>query len=289
MKKILLLLTAVIVGGAFAPAMADPQSDLRQFQDFFKKKFPEVKLDAYSDGLYALPGFEAYRAQWESNMEFPGYEIGLERGRKLWKTPFKNGKTFASCFKNGGKNIAQGYPYWDEAKKEIRTAEMDIMDCAKKNGGDYPFMKADLTKDTKARVQLAERAAAVYELSRGQRVNIDLSAPGARAAYEDGKKFYWTRRGQLNFACNNCHIDLAGKNFGGGQPLSAGLGHPLGWPAQRVGGWDRVETIHQRYRTCNSQVRDKPDKHGAKVYNHLQLYETYMSSGLPLTAPTLRN
>ncbi len=289
MKKILLLLAAVIVGGAFAPAMADPQADLKQFRDYFKKKFPEVKFDDYSNGFYVLPGLGEYRAQWDALNEFPGYELGLERGTALWNKPFSNGKTFASCFKNGGKNIAQGYPYWDAAGNMIRTAEMDLMDCARKNGADLPFLKADLTKDTKARVQLAELTAAFYSLSKGQRVKIDLSNPGAVAAYEDGKKFWWARRGQLNFACAHCHMDMAGKNLGGNQPLSAALGHTTAWPAQRFGGWDRLETIHFRYMTCNSQIRAKPLPHGSEAYNRLQLYETFMSSGLPLTAPAMRN
>ncbi|MCR4302383.1 MAG: sulfur oxidation c-type cytochrome SoxA, partial [Sulfuricaulis sp.] len=202
--------------------------------------------------------------------------------------PFKNGKTFASCFKNGGKNIAQGYPYWDESSKKIRTAEMDLMDCARKNGENFPFLTADLAKDQGPRVQLAELTAAFYSLSQGQRVKIDLSAPGAVKAYEEGKKFWWSRRGQLDFACAHCHMDLAGKNFGGNQPLSAALGHTTAWPAQRYE-WARIDTIHQRYATCNSQVRAKPVKHGSDIYNNLQLYETYMSSGLPLTAPAMRN
>lgn len=203
----------------------------------------------------------------------------------MWETPFKNGSNFAGCFKNGGKNIAQGYPYWDEATQKVRTAELDLNDCLKKNG-ESPF--TDLDKDTNARVRLAELTAYFYSLSQGQRINIDISSPGAIKAYEAGKKFWWQRRGQLNFACSNCHMDLAGKNFGGNQPLSAALGHPVGWPAQRLQ-WGRIETIHQRYRTCNSQVRDKPDKHGSETYNNLQFYETYMSTGLPLTAPAMRN
>jgi sulfur-oxidizing protein SoxA len=162
------------------------------------------------------------------------------------------------------------------------------MDCAKKNGADLKFLTADLSKDQGARVQLAELTAYFYSLSKGERVAIDLSAPGALAAFEEGKKFWWQKRGQLNFACADCHMDMAGKNLGGNQPLSAALGHPVGWPAQRLE-WARLETIHQRYRTCNSQVRAKPQKHGAEIYDKLQLYETYMSSGLPLTAPAMRN
>lgn len=289
MKKILLTLAAVgLVTGTLPAVLADPASDLKQFQTFFKKKFPTVPFDEFANGLYALPGMEEYREQWNLFNEFPPYEIGLSKGKKMWETPFKNGKTFASCFKNGGKKIAQGYPYWDEGSQKIRTAEMDLMDCARKNGEDFPFLTADLDKDTKARVQLAELTAAFYSLSQGQRIKIDLSSPGAVKAYEEGKKFWWQRRGQLNFACAHCHMDLAGKNFGGNQPLSAALGHSTAWPAQRLQ-WGRLETLHRRYATCNSQVRAKPFKHGDEIYNHLQLYETYMSSGLPLTAPAMRN
>jgi sulfur-oxidizing protein SoxA len=286
MKKIFLFMAALGVFAATSLAtFADPASDLKDFQAFFKKKFPTVPFDEYSNGLYVLPGFEVYKEQWTMYNEFPPFELGLAIGKKMWETPFKNSKTFASCFKNGGKNIAQGYPYWDESTKKVRTAEMDLNDCLKKNG-EPEF--TDLDKNEASRVRLAELTAYFYFLSQGQRVKIDVSSPGAVKAYEEGKKYWWQRRGQLNFACANCHMDLAGKNFGGNQPLSAALGHTTAWPAQRLE-WGRLETIHQRYKTCNSQVRAKPFKHGSEIYNHLQLYETYMSSGLPLTAPAMRN
>lgn len=286
MKKIFLFMAALGVFAATSSAtFADPATDLKDFQAFFKKKFPTVPFDEYSNGLYVLPGLEAYKEQWIMYNEFPPLELGLAIGKKMWEKPFKNGKTFAGCFKNGGKNIAQGYPYWDEASQKVRTAEMDLNDCLKKNG-EPEF--TDLDKNQNERVRLAELTAYFYSLSKGQRVKIDVSSPGAVKAYEEGKKFWWQRRGQLNFACSNCHMDLAGKNFGGNQPLSAALGHTTAWPAQRLE-WDRLETIHQRYKTCNSQVRAKPFKHGSEIYNNLQFYETYMSSGLPLTAPAMRN
>lgn len=288
MKRILVALAAVGCAITAPLTVADPANDLKQFRQYFKQKFPTVKFDDYAIGLYSLPGMDDYKSQWEAISEFPPYEIELEAGRKEWNTPFKNGKRYADCFKNGGKNIAQHYPYWDEKTSVVRTAEMDLMDCLKQHGEERPFTKADLSKDGKARTQLAGLTAAFYELSKGQRVNIDLSAPGAMTAYEDGKKFWWSRRGQLNFACSNCHMDMAGKNLGGNQPLSAALGHPVGWPAYRIV-WGQLETIHHRYRTCNSQVRAKPIKHGDKLYNNLQLYETYLSSGLPLTVPSVRN
>jgi sulfur-oxidizing protein SoxA len=286
----LALVAAGLTAGFTTASWADPKSDLDQFRKFFKEKFPTVKFDDYANGLYILPGNEVYLEQWNAYNEFPAYELGLANGKALWEKPFPNGKTFASCFEKGGKKIAQNYPRWDNASGKVRTAEMDLIDCAKKNGADYKFATVDLGKDQNARVALAELTAHFYTLSKGERVApaVDFSKPGALKAYEEGKKYWWSRRGQLNFACNHCHMDLAGKNFGGNQPLSAALGHTTAWPAQRLE-WGRLETLHQRYATCNSQVRAKPLAHQGEAYNNLQLYETYMSSGLPLTAPAMRN
>jgi sulfur-oxidizing protein SoxA len=288
MKKTALALMVVGLIGAVATAQADPKKDLEQFRNYFKQKFPTVKFDQYSDGFYHLPGMDEYREQFEALNEFPPYEIGVTNGKKIWETPFPNGKTFASCFPNGGQKIAQKYPYWDKATGKVRTAEMDLTDCAKKNGATLKFVTADLSKEKKPRIELAELTAHFYSLSKGERVAIDLSDPGAVGAYEAGKKFWWQKRGQLHFACADCHMEMAGKNLGGNQPLSAALGHPVGWPALRIL-WGDLETLHQRYRTCNSQVRAKPQAHGAEIYNNLQFYETYLSSGLPLTAPSMRN
>lgn len=288
MKRILTLLALLgLTGAVVLPAQADPQSDLKQFQGYFKKKFPGVKFDEYANGFYALPDFKAYRAMWESYNDFPPYELGLTRGKERWSKPFANGGSFDKCVKEGVIHPAYSYPRWDKARKEVRTAELDINECLKKNGeAEY----ADLDKNEKQRVALAEVTAAFYSMYKGRRAkpDVDFKDPEALAAYEKGKKYYWTRRGQLNFACAACHVQLAGKDLGGNQPLSAGLGHPVGWPAQRLE-WGRLETIDWRYATCNSQVRAKPAKQNSPEYRSLQLYETYMSSGLPLTAPAMRN
>ena len=220
MKKIIMLLAVLGLAGAISmPAVASPAEDLKQFREHFKKKFPTVKFDNYANGLYTLPGNEDYRDQWQAFNEFPPYELGSAEGKKDWETPFPNGKTFASCFKNGGKNIAQGYPYWDDKNRKVRTAEMDLMDCAKKNGGTQAFLKADLDKDTKARVALANLTAYFYGLSKGQRVSVDLSSPArsrpTRKARNSGGRgkdssispaptVTWTWPARTSAAANRC-------------------------------------------------------------------------------------
>ena len=49
-------------------AGATPEDDLKEFQDFFKKRFPTVQLEDYSDGVNALPQYAERRANWERNL-----------------------------------------------------------------------------------------------------------------------------------------------------------------------------------------------------------------------------
>jgi len=69
--------------------------------------------------------------------------------------------------------------------------------------------------------------------------------------------------------------------------LSPALGHGVGFPTYRSK-WGSLGTIHRRYGGCNKQVRAAPLKPQSREYRALELYETYMSTGLPLTAPSQR-
>jgi sulfur-oxidizing protein SoxA len=274
MNKWLIVFTATVaVLSLQLPVQAGSVEELRAFQDYFRKTFPSVPFDDFANGLYALPQARDARQQWEQIMKMPPYEIDLEKGKQFWEQ-----NNLASCFKNGGRNIAQHYPYWDPRTKMVRTVELDINECLVRKGK-APIR--DLKKGT-----MAQAAAYMKSLSRGQRVNIDISTPEAQAAYDEGKRFYWSKRGQLNFSCADCHVTNAGKQLGG-DIISPGLGHTVGFPAYRAK-WGELGTLHRRYAGCNEQVRATPFKPQSRQYRHLEFYETYMQQGLPLVAPSQR-
>lgn len=276
MKKIILVLTAFsFICGLPVIVQASPQSDLKTFRAFFKKKFPSVKFDEFKNGMYALPVAADRRAEWEAIMDFPPYELAITKGKKFWD---KN--NLGSCFKNGGKGIAHKYPRWDKKKGEVRTLISDINACLVKKGK-KPIK--NLKKGKMAQVE-----AYVRDMARGKRIkpDIDFRNKKALAVYEKGKQFYWARRGQLNFACAHCHMANSGKKVGG-NIMSAALGHTAGMPVYRSK-WGGLGTLHRRYGGCNKQVRFKPLKAQSAAYTALELYETYMSTGIPLAAPSQR-
>jgi len=282
-KKLILMLAGLgIAFGAPMTASATPEDDLKEFQGFFKKKFPTVPLEAYNDGVNALPQYAERRANWELLMDFPPYEEDIEKGEELWGTPFKNGKTYASCFKNGGKGLAVGYPFYDKESKKMRTIEADINECRVRNG-EEPIK--NLKHGTMAQLVIAFK-----RLSQGQPMAVKLDSPEAVAAYEDGKQFYWARRGQLNMSCATCHVQNAGNKIRG-DVLSPALGHGTGFPVYRTK-WSLagkpLGTIHRRYGGCNKQVRAKPLKAQSDSYTNLELYQAYMNTGVPIKVPSQR-
>ncbi|MHB1949974.1 MAG: sulfur oxidation c-type cytochrome SoxA [Acidiferrobacteraceae bacterium] len=277
-KMLIVTMTLGLIAAAPGAAQASPQSDLKAFQAYFKKRFPTVPFDQYANGVYALPDAKAQRAQWKQIMQFPPYDFELDKGKRLWNTPFKNGKTYASCFKNGGRDIAQHYPYWDPRTKEVRTLVLDINACRVRNGA-KPY-KNLLTG------AMADLDAYMKYMARGKKISIDVSSPGAIKAYDAGRHFFWARRGQLNFSCATCHVDNAGKHLRG-NIIGPALGHGVGFPAYRSA-WGTLGTLDKRYIGCNKKVRAQPLKPESVQYRDLEFYETYMDTGLPLSAPSQR-
>ena len=277
MRKLLSIVAVLGIAGALPQAAtASPEQDLKEMRAYFKQQFPNVPFEEYRNGVYALdPGA---RAQWEAIEDFPPYELGLENGKKLFNTPFKNGKTYASCFPNNGIGIRQNYPMFDTKKGEVVTLESAINDCLTANG-EKPL------KDGKG--DMADISAYMASTSRGEKMNIVIpNDPRALAAYERGKQHFYAKRGQLNLACADCHISSAGKHVRA-DLLSPMIGHATHFPVYRsVSG--ALGTLHARYEGCNEQVRAKAFPLQSDEYKALEYFESYMSNGLEINGPTTR-
>lgn len=283
-KTLAAAISGLVFTGLFASTInagsVSVEDDIAAFQGYFKKQFPEVSLAAYQDGVNALPQYAHRRANWEILMEFPPYEPEMDIAREEWATPFANGKTFEDCFTTNPP--ATKYPYYDAATDDIRTIEGDINACLEANGEAH----IENLKNGK----IARLVAAFREQFNGQPMSVEVSTDGAKAWYEKGREFYWTKRGQLNFACADCHVHSAGKSIRG-DVLSPGLGHTTGFPVYRTK-WAMAGkpwgTVHRRYDGCNKQVRAKPFKPQSAEYKALEYYEAAMNRGVPVRAPSQR-
>jgi sulfur-oxidizing protein SoxA len=275
MKKAMLGLIGLGLLGGAVTAMAAPEQDRQETIKYFMTKYPNVKVEDY---VYGALAFDAdSKAQYDAIMEFPPYEAVLTQGQKMWDAPLKSGKKYADCLPNGGKNIAGNHPYFDEKAGKVVTLEDAINACRVANGE-----QAYKLGDAKT---IGTLAAYMRTLSDGMLMNIKVEGPKALAAYEDGKKTFYTRAGQLNFSCATCHVQNAGVRLRS-ELLSPVIGHTVHWPVFRGG--DNLVTLQTRYEGCYKSVRHVPDKQGSTKFNNLEYFHSYLSNGMPMKASVFR-
>jgi sulfur-oxidizing protein SoxA len=278
-RKIALLAAMMILAGAqssWAVETPSPAKDFKVFRDYFTKKFPKVSLNDFVNGPYSMN--EDMRKQWIEKEELPPYDFALDRGKELFSTPFKNGKTLADCFPNKGIGIRQNYPYFDEKKNEVVTLELAVNRCLQDNGEKpYSYVKDDMAAVT----------AYMAFTSRGKPFEIKIpNNPGALQAYENGKQYFYQRRGQLNFSCASCHVQGAGERIRA-EVLAPALGILNAMPIYRSE-WGGMGTTSRRLTSCNSQVRATPLEPQDPEYRNLEYYLSYLSNGLPISGPGAR-
>jgi sulfur-oxidizing protein SoxA len=267
----------LLVGpSAIAADKIDPAADAKAFQKYFTDKFPQLKLEDFVNGPYSLN--EDMRRQWQEKEEFPPYEFALEAGKEMFTKPFKNGKTYADCFPDGGIGIRQNYPYFDEKEGKVVTLELALNRCREANGeAPISYVKDDM----------AALTAYMASTSRGKPFDIKIpDDPRALQAFEDGKQYFYTRRGQLNFSCASCHVQNPGQRIRA-EILAPALGILNAMPIYRSE-WGGMGTISRRFVTCNIQTRGVPLEPQSDEYRNLEYYLSYVSNGLPISGPGAR-
>ena len=286
MKKITITMAIVAMLSSTVALSAQQssavQDDIDAYQAYFLDRFSNVSLQGFSKGPYAMS--DDKMMQFEAVMEMPPFEDLLEKGGELWEKPFANGNTFSSCFEEEPWLIRAAYPRWNAAKGKVDTLEQALVDCLVSNGekkwgtgkGKHAWVAAHLTT-----------------LGEGTFINVIVPEgdEAALAAYNDGKRFYYAKRGQLNLSCANCHVGGAGMRARG-NTLSPGLGQTTHFPVWR-GKWakskgDGFGTIQRRYGGCNKQVRAKPFKRHKSQYDNLEFFHTAMSNGMEITGTEYR-
>jgi sulfur-oxidizing protein SoxA len=243
MKKILITLALLAITAV--TAQAGPEEDRTAFIKYYKAKFPSVPMQEYANGVYAID--PVGRENWEAIEEFPPYEPFIDAGQAMWEKPFANGKGYKDCFPDGPA-MADKYPGWDKQQGMVVTLPLALNQCLEANGEKPLKYKKGPINNILAYIAFQ---------SRGKVINVQVPKddPRAMAAYEAGKKFYFTRRGQLNFSCASCHLQNAGLRVRT-EILSPTLGHVTGWPVYRSK-WGTVGTLHRRFSGCNNNIRAK--------------------------------
>lgn len=260
------------------PLHADPIDDQLKLRRYYQTLFPQLKLEDYANGVYAIDPIA--RESWQAIEEFPPYESAIDQGKTLFDTPFKKtGGHYAECFENQGVAVAQNYPEWNKERGEVVTLAQALNDCRQKN------LESPLANE---KGEITKLLAYMAYTSRGKAINVAVpdDAPRALAAYRQGKDFYYGRRGQLNFSCATCHVQNAGKRIRS-EILSPSMGHTNSWPTYRLK-WGDMGTLHRRFRECLVQIKADPLPAQSVELRNLEYFLTFMGNGVPITGPSTR-
>ena len=247
-------------------AMAGAESVRIDILSRVREQFPNLVPAEFAAGSAAFDPDR--RAEAERNTPAPGAAEVLESGRKIWTRKFANGRSLAGCFPNGGRRVAAAYPQYDGRVKRIVTLETAINQCLKTHG--QPLLDAG-DPDSMGVV-----LAYVRSLSEGRKIAVRVDSAQAETRFEEGRRLYFTRMGQQNYACASCHLNHAGRYFGEAA-IPAPIGAAVQWPYLRDA---RPVTLQMRVRECLERMGAAAFPAGSDDLAHLDYFLSYLSNGL---------
>ena len=216
-------------------------------------------------------------AMQDDDFSNPGM-LWVDRGQTLFRETAGQSKACSACHGEDGTGLegaAAHYPQIDEESGELVNLEGRINLCRTRHQGRSP-----LEYESEPLLALT---AFVASLSRGEPVSVDISG-AARTYYEQGEDYFFTRRGQFNLACNQCHNEHWGERLRGD---TISQGHGNGFPAYRFE-WQTLGSLHRRLRDCDAGVRAEPLAYGSETYKAVELYLAKRAEGLPVETPGVR-
>ena len=189
-----------------------------------------------------------------------------------------NGESCAGCHESPEalRGVRATYPKWDEEREMVQTVDMQINECLTERMGVEEWGINS--------TEMINMSALMSFVSRGLPVNVAIDGPAAET-WEWGKEIYYTRYGQLELACSNCHEDNY-DNMIRADHLSQGQIN--GFPTYRLRN-AQLNSVHNRFRGCIRDTRGETFPVGSPEFVALELYVASRGNGLSVEGPSVRN
>ncbi len=213
------------------------------------------------------------------DFENPGM-IQVESGLEAWDTvEGSEGKSCASChgdIETSMQGVRAEMPKYNDAAQDLWSLENYINFCREERMGAEP-LGWDST-------EMVNMTAAISLQSRGMPVAVKIDGP-AEIYWEQGKELYYTRNGQLELSCANCHEDNYGNNI---RADHLSQGQINGFPTYRLK-TTKLGSIHNRFKGCIRDTRAETYKSGSAEFRALELYVASRGLGLSIEGVSVRN
>ena len=272
---------ALIALCAAGVAQADEDADLMINEEIEIT----VRTDApeHVDGLRTIYSGWVFRSDETQALQMDDFEnpgmIFVDEALETWETAEgTEGKSCADCHgePDSLSQVRATYPKWNEEAGEIRTVAMQVNGCRVDQMGAEP-LKYDGS-------DMLAMEALIASVGRGNPINVAIDGPAAEA-YELGKEIYYTRFGQLELACANCHEDNYGNSI---RADHLSQGQINGFPTYRLKN-AQLNGVQSRFRGCVRDTRGETFAVGSEEFIALELYVASRGNGLSVEGPSVRN
>jgi sulfur-oxidizing protein SoxA len=224
-------------------------------------------------------------------------ELWEARGEAMWKE--KRGPKNVSlerCDLGLGPGIVKGaytvLPKYFHDSGKVQDLESRLITCMTTlQGIAEAEAKKDHFGDGPKRSVMEALVAWITSESRGMKMNVSLSHPREREAYEIGKQMFFYRAGPYDFSCATCHShdglrirlqDLPNLT----NPRDAQRAYTT-WPGYRVSQGE-VRTMQHRLFDCYRQQRFPEPGYASDAVTALTTYLAASANGGVYNAPALK-
>ena len=271
-------LTLLAVLGFSGAALAQDNSTLTiEGETMVTETAAPAHLDNV-DTIYSGWRFRSVETQALETDDFdnPAF-VFVDQARDLWDTvDGSEGKACSSCHEDVAafEGLRTKLPRVDGG--ELVTLENLVNECRTERMG------ADAWKWSGG--QMTAMTALIGLQSRGLPMSVAIDGDAA-PFWEKGKELYYTRVGQLDMACSNCHEDNYGVMI---RADHLSQGQINGFPTYRLKN-AKLNSIHGRFKGCMKNIRAEPFKEGGPEFKALELYLASRGEGLSVETPSVRN
>jgi len=218
------------------------------------------------------------RAMQDDDVENPAM-LWVQDGAALWnRKPAAAAPSCAACHGDAQvamRGVAARYPAYDASAAGPLDLEQRINRCRteRQHAAALPFESRDLLALT----------AYIARQSRGMPIDIAVDARTA-PFLAAGRAEFERRRGQLDLACGQCHVDNWNRHLAGSL-ITQGLA--TAYPIYRFE-WQALGSLQRRLRGCIGGVRAALYDYGAPELVNLELFLMWRARGMSLESPGVR-
>lgn len=240
-----------------------------------------VKAPAHMENVDTIYSGWHFRSPETQTLETDDFEnpamVFVDQGIDLFETADGSaGKSCSNCHENveDFAGLRTQLPRVEDGK--LVAMEDLVNSCRTERMGAEPWKWSG--------GQMTAVTALIGLQSRGMPMNVSIDGEAA-PYWEKGKEIYYTKVGQLQMACSNCHEDNYGVMI---RADHLSQGQINGFPTYRLKN-AKLNSIHGRFKGCMKNIRATPFKEGGEEFKALELYLASRGSGLSVETPSVRN